>query len=291
MVCFCACGTPKAQKSVLQLFADQSLETELSLVGDKFLVADGKGYDLNSSFDSAAQLSEMILSGKSCDLLIISSEFLLEQLEKAGIISADKTLSLLDRPMAMIAADTDIPLSPEDFFSTEETEEDFDEEDSEEYRLYLDALREKIDEEDWQDDWEDNYSGLWIQEQIPLIGVPDRESREGQCARAVLNQYNEAYDLLDQIGQIRTFDTEADLSEAILNGEIDAGVWPTTSLLDGKGLHTVKMFDQASDPMITYYVCLIDGSENRKEAKELMAFLKGDHAKRFFEDFGFIMRE
>ena len=301
MISLCACGAQKTKKCTLQVYADQALEKELPLVGDKFLVTDGKGHDISYSFDSESQLQNLISSGSSCDLLITASDVLLEQLTKDEIISADKTLELMDRPMVLIAAaaDSSISFSPEQFFYQEEfAEDDSDEEENPEeteevegYRRYLDVLGETVDEEEWQEDWEERYVGLWIQDDISAIGVLNVDSKEGQCAKELLDQYNGAFELLDQIGLIHSSDTKEDLLEAIRTGEVQTGICAAGFMYGEKELQTVKVFDGESDPVLTYFVCLINGAENRKEAKELMTFLQGKHTRRFFEDFGFIMRE
>ena len=60
-------------------------------------------------------------------------------------------------------------------------------------------------------------------------------------------------------------------------------------MVDEKNIQTLKVYD-ASEPTVSIYVSLLNDSENRKEAKVLLQFLQGNHAKRFFEDFGYYMR-
>ena len=315
MICLCACSTQQAKKSTLQICADPSLKTELALVGDKFLVTDGKGYDIKYCFDEEKRLHEMIVSGNPCDLLITSSQQLMDQLAKEELISADQALPLMERPMAAITADADASsaFSPQEFFlriefsednpeaggddyeaawdDYEAGEDDYEETQGPEgYQRYIDVLAEHAEEE-WSEDWEERYGGLWIQNDILSIGVLNEDTAEGQCAKALLNQFDGAYDLLETIGLIHSFETREELLEAVQTGEVKIGICPKTDWLGTNELRTIKVFDEAADPVITYYVCLVNGSENRKEAKELMTFLQGKHARRFFEDFGFTMKE
>ena len=294
MICFCACRTLKTKQCILQIYADQSLEQELALVGDKYLVTDGKGKDVSYSFENAPVFLEKIHAGNACDMVITSSESLMQQLEEEDFISPDKTLCLFDTPMALFFAGTDQSLTYalEDFFYQEDNsdEDNYVDEVPEGYQRYIDVLWESVAEEDWQYDWEDRYSNLWIKEQIPSIGVLTEEQKEGQCAKEILNQYGDAFDLLDQIGLIRFFDSETDLTQAIREGEVQTGLCSISASLGTSDLQIARVFNQATDPTITYYVCLMDGSKNRKEAIELMTFLQSDYARRFFEDFGFNMR-
>lgn len=294
MICLCACQDSQTKQCTLQIYADPSLEQELSLVGDKYLVTVGKGKDICLCFESAPVFLEKIHARNTYDLVITSSESLIQQLEEEGFVSADKTECLLDTPMVLFAAGTDSSFSyaPEDFFYQEsDSDEDFyADEVPEGYRRYIDVLWESFGEEDWQYDWEERFGGLWIKDQIPSIGVLTEEKKDGQCAKAILNQYGDAFDLLAQIGLIRFFDSGADLTQAIRSGEVQTGLCSISLSLGTSGFQIVRVFNQASDPTVTYYVCLLAGSENRKEAIELMSFFQGDYARRFFEDFGFIMR-
>lgn len=287
MITLCACQGTQTNKVILQVYADTSLDKKLPLVGDKFLVTDGKGYDIQYLFDTPENLLEKIRTGENCDLLFTSSEALLQMLEEDGAVTTKNTIDLLKSPLAMITASSHpaLPLTSEIlFYQTENTDEEI-----EGYSRYTDALWEVTAEEDWQEEWNDQYAGLWISDIIPTVGVLSLEQKEGQCARDILNQDGQVFDLLYPIGKVQFFDSKDALLEAVRNSTVQIGICAFTNTIDEKNIQTLKVFD-ASGPTVSVYVSLLSDSENRKEAKVLMQFLQGNHAKRFFEDFGYYMR-
>ena len=288
----CACRKTDTPKSTLQVFAETSLEKTLPLVGDKYLVTDGKGSDIAFCFLPASELMEKLHANESCDVMITTSETIPSQLEKEGIISEGKTIRLLESPMALFtSAESPFTSSLENLFyqpeGNEEEDDEDEDEDTEEYLSYLDVLREVADEEQWQEEWEDLYADLWIRADYPSIGILSLQETEGQVAKEVLNQNNEAYDLLDQIGEIHFYPSDAELIEAVRNGEVQLGICAVTSAFGEKNLQTLQVYDKDTDPVLSYYVFPIAGAENKEAAKGLIQFLQKDHAKRFFEDFGF----
>ena len=294
MISLCACQETPVKKSTLQVFADSSLDKKLQLVGDKFQVTDGKEYDIQYTFDTPEKLLEKIHTGEPCDLLLTSSETLLDQLRDGDFISADNTKELLQSPLAMITSSEypSIPLDVQSlFYEADYGEEgDYYEDDViEGYRPYADVLWEVATEEEWQDDWNGLYEGLWIMESVPTIGIITTEQKEGQAAKSYLNQDRLAFDLLNQIGKIRSYDSKDSLLDAIRNREVQIGFCSFPSMFDEKNIQALKIYD-GSAPTVSFYVSLLNGSESRKDAKVFMNFLQGDHARRFFEDFGFYMR-
>ena len=291
MFFLCACQNKEMKKCVLQVFADTSLENKFPLVGEKFLVTDGKDYDIQYYFDSPQTLLEKIRSGEQCDFLITSSETLKDQLIKEGISTEEKTDNLLRSPMAMVTSNQH-PSSPVSldnlFYQTEiNEEEEYYEEEIDGYRLYTDLLWEVTAEDQWQEEWDELYAGLWIREEIPSIGILSTVEKEGQCAKDLLNQDGQTFELLEQIGKIHTFDSISSLLDAVGNGDVQTGLCAFTNTFSEKNIKMLKVYENAGDPTVPYYASLIIGSDNRKEAKELMTFMQGDHARRFFEDFGF----
>ena len=284
MFSLCACQTPNTEKCTLQVYADTSMDKKLPLVGDKFLVMDGKGYDIQYLFDTPENLLDKIRNEDNCDLLLTSSKTLLQFLEADDAVADGYTIELLKSPMAMITSGDHpaLPLASENlFYQADDTVEEM-----EGYSLYTDVLGELTAEEDWQDEWNEQYAGLWITDVIPTIGILSQDQIEGQCAREILNQDGQLFDLLDPIGKVRFFDSKDDLLEAIRNSIVQIGICTFTNTFDEKNIQTLKVYD-ASKPTVSVYVSLLNYSENRKEAKVLMQFLQGNHAKRFFEDFGY----
>ncbi len=291
MISLCACQETPVKKCTLQVFADSSLDKKLQLVGDKFQVTDGKEYDIQYTFDTSENLLENIHTGEPCDLLLTSSETLLHQLGDDDFISSDNTIELLQSPLAMITSSEypSLPLDVQSLFyqSDYAGEGDYYEDvELEGYRPYADVLWDVTAEEEWQDDWNGQYEGLWIQESVPTIGIITTEQKEGQTVKSFLNQNGPAFDLLNQIGKIRSYDSKDSLLEAIRNREVQIGFCSFPNTFDEKNIQTLRVYD-GSDPTVSFYVSLFNGSANRKDAKVFMNFLQGDHAKRFFEDFGF----
>ena len=284
MISLCACQTPYIEKCTLQVYADSAMDKKLPLVGDKFLVMDGKGYDIQYLFDTPENLLDKIRTGGNCDLLLTSSKTLLQLLEEDDAVADGYTIELLKSPLAMITSGDHpaLPLASENlFYQTEDTAEEI-----EGYSQYTDVLGELTAEEDWQDEWNEQYAGLWISDIIPSIGILSPTQIEGQCARDILNQDGQIFDLLYPIGKIRFFDSKDDLLDAIRNSTVQIGFCAFTNTFDEKNIQTLKVYD-ASEPTVSIYVSLLNDSENRKEAKVLLQFLQGNHAKRFFEDFGY----
>lgn len=290
MISLCACQKTHVNKNLLRVYADASLDKKLQLVGDKFLVTDGKEYDIQYTFDTPENLLEKLRAGEPCDLVITSSESLLHELEENHAISSDHTIELMTSPLAMITSE-EAPSFPLDmdslFYRTDYVEEDYYEEETiEGYRLYTDVLWEITSEEEWQEDWNEQYDGLWIRESVPVIGLLSIEHKERQIAKDLLNQNGQAFDLLNQIGKIRYYDSKDSLLEAVRDREVQIGLCSLIHTIDEKNIQTLKVYDNP-DLKESFYMSLINSSENRKDAKVFMNFLQGDHAKRFFEDFGF----
>ena len=287
MIILSACQGTQTNKVILQVYADTSLDKKLPLVGDKFLVTDGKGYDIQYLFDTPENLLDKIRTGGNCDLLLTSSETLLQLLEKDDAVTAGNTIELMNSPLAMITSSSHpaIPLTSKSlFYQTEDPDGEM-----EGYSRYTDALWEVTAEEDWQEEWDERFAGLWISDIIPSIGILSPKQKEGQCARDILNRDGQIFDLLYPIGKVQFFDSKDALLEAVRNSTVQIGICSVTNTFDEKNIQMLKVFD-ASGPTVTIYVSLLNDSENRKEAKVLMQFLQGNHAKRFFEDFGYYMR-
>ncbi len=284
MISLCACQMQQTDKCILQVYADVSLEKKLPLVGDKFLVTDGKEYDVQYLFNTPENLLDQIRNGDNCDLLITSSEKLVQILIEEDAVTEENTIELLKSPLAMFtsAEQPALPLSLTTlFYQTEESVEEI-----EGYSRYTDVLWETTAEEDWQEEWNEQYAGLWVTNAIPAIGILSPEQKEGQCAREILNLDGQIFDLLYPIGYIQYFDTKDALLEAVRNNNVDIGICAVTDIFSEENIQILNVYD-ASDLTVSVYVCLVNDSANRKEAKELMRFLQGNHAKRFFEDFGY----
>lgn len=291
MIFLCACYQTQAKKCTLQVYADSSLEKMLPLVGDKYLVTDGKGSDIQYVFDTPDNLLRRISSGESCDILLTSSVPMMNRLLEDGMVTEKNMNKLLESPMAMITSgdDPSLPIAYASlFYQMEIAEDDILDEgaEMEGYSRYLDVLWEQTAEEDWQDEWDEQYAGLWIKDTVSTVGILSLDQKEGSLAKDILNQDGKIYDLLEQIGRVRYFDTKDALLEAVRTQSVQVGVCMLTDTFGESNLQTLIVYDR-SNPMVTVYVSWFPDSAYRKEAKEMIAFLQGRHARKFFGDFGF----
>ena len=284
---FCGCSNPRSEKTVLYVFADKSLEVKLPLILDKFLVTDGKEYELQYVFDEAEVLKNSILSGAACDLLITSFDSVMKELMDEGAIYKDESVPIAKTQMVLIVAGDNNSLfslndSLNDLFIHMDPE--WMEEELEGYQRYIDFLWETYGEEEWQEEWDDYYD-LWIRSDFTGIAVSSLQKEDGANARTILNRKDGMFDLLDRVNFVYIYPSSAEVITAVQEHLVTAGICYKSDLTDA--VKVLESYDQTDDPARIYQVGRITGSEHKTEAKELIDFLQGDHARRFFEDFGF----
>ena len=285
----CACSHSRQEKTVIHVFSDQSLESCLPRIGDKFLVTNDNNYDLQYVFEEADTLETRILSGETCDLIITSSDSVMKELVTEGKVFKEESIPIAKSQMILItSSDNGAFSSMNDLFL--HIDPDLLEIEPEGYQRYTDLLWDTYGEEGWQDEWYE-LEDLWIRSDFAGIAIYGLQKEEGVYAQTILNRDGETYDLLERAQMIHFFGVSADIISSVLDHHVTVGICCMTDLDGEPAVKVLECFDRSEDPARIYQVGRITESEHKTEAKEWICFLQGDHARRFFEDFGFeVMR-
>ena len=285
MISFCACSNVQPEKKTIRIFADQTLKSYLPIVGDKYLVTEGKDCELQYVFDTPESLATQIRSGESCDILITAFAPAINDLMTAGSIWKEESLPILKSRMALIAhQENETFTSMNDLFLHIDLEMY---EEPAKYQRYADFLWEIYGEEGWQEEWDADYGDLWICSDFVGIAVCTPEKDDGIIAKDILSRYGETFELLELAHLIRWYSDSSDVCSAIQDYYVTAGICCMTDLEDEQHVKVLEYYDHSDDPARIYQACRITESELTAEARQFIEFLQSETARRFFEDFGF----
>ena len=217
---------------------------------------------------------------------VTNSADIIDQLNTGGQIYKNETIPLICSRMAIIVSDkNEEDISVDRFFIHYDT--DAEEMEPEGYRRYTDLLWELYGEEGWQEEWDELYPDLWIKDGLSAITVCSQQTEEGRIAKMLLNQYDHTFDLLDRVQVIKECGNSEEVINAVQIHHAQAGFCYVTDLEEMRALRIAEILDQTDDSASVYQVCRLAESDHKEESKLFLEFLQGDHAKRFFEDFGF----